>query len=460
MGKKMINTKRDIPAIEILASDDTFAQYKQYLPRPVIVGIIRETVDEIKARLDGDDSGIEYDDFLNEIRNRLVVAKIKKIGRVINGTGILVHTNLGRAPLPERLFENIKNHVTGYGNLEFDVARGIRGSRGEMAEKYLSLLSGAEAGLIVNNNAAALFLILNTLANKKPVVISRGELVQIGGGFRIPDIIRKAGARLLEVGTTNITTLQDYRDTLEHKPALFLKIHRSNFAIGGFTEEVSLKSLVELGREHSIPVINDLGSGVFVDTSFLAGHAEPTVQSSVNDMAAMTCFSGDKLLGGVQSGLIVGGKEYIQKLKKNPVYRTLRVDKITFSALEELLGYYLDGTWQENIKLWKLAAIKEADLYERGQRLLREINAEGKIILEGSKGEMGGGALPEIPVPSVALVIRSKKNPQKIAGWFRALEPPIIGRIEKDAFMLDLRTIDESDLDLLVSSIKIIFDKI
>ncbi len=378
----------------------------------------------------------------------------RKIRRVINGTGILVHTNLGRAPLSEKLFDNIKEHITGYGNLEFETDSGKRSHRGEMAERYLSLLSGAESAAIVNNNAAALFLLLNTLANKKGVIISRGELVQIGGGFRIPDIIRSAGARLTEVGTTNITTLNDYESALDDKSAVILKVHRSNFAVTGFAEEVPLGKLTDLGKKRNIPVVNDLGSGVFIDTTEFAGLEEPTVQNSVRDETDLTCFSGDKLLGGVQCGLIVGKEEMVSRLKRNPVYRALRVDKIVFSALEELLGYYLDGTWKDNIKLWRLAGVKESVMYERGRRLLSQINAPDKIVLEGSQGEMGGGALPTVPLPSVALIFRSRLSPQKLSDLFRRADPPVIGRVTRDNFMIDLKAIDESDSELLIGIIK------
>ncbi|MCX6826595.1 MAG: L-seryl-tRNA(Sec) selenium transferase, partial [candidate division Zixibacteria bacterium] len=270
----------------------------------------------------------------------------------------------------------------------------------------------------------------------------------------IPDIITKSGARLIEIGTTNITTLDDYKASLEHNPALILKIHRSNFDISGFTEEIGIKTLVELGKSHNIPVINDLGSGVFIDTAEFAPITEPTVQSSVSAGAALTCFSGDKLLGGVQAGLIVGEREMIEKLKKNPIYRALRVDKIVFSAMEELLGYYLNGSWKENIKLWQLAGVKEAELYEKGKALLKKIGAGDRIILEGSQGGMGGGSLPELPLPSVAFVFRSALSPQKIAALFRMAEPPVIGRVTKESFIIDLKAIDDNDAKLLVSIIK------
>jgi len=460
MTDKLIKSKRDIPSVEILASDETIIGAAAGLARPLVVDIVRRAVADFKKRQGADFDPIGYDEFCQKIIADIDLMKIKKIGRVINGAGILVHTNLGRAPLSESLFDNIKSHITGYGNLEFDVATGKRGKRGILAEKYLALISGAEAGTIVNNNAAALFLILNTLANRRKVLISRGELVQIGGGFRIPDIIRKSGAKLIEIGTSNITSLSDYENGLDEKPALILKVHKSNFAVSGFTDEVDIKALVALGKKHDVPVINDLGSGVLVDTTGVAGVKEPTVQNSVRDGAELTCFSGDKLLGGVQAGLIAGQKKLVDRIKKNPIYRAMRVDKTVFSAVEEMLGYYLDDRWKENIKLWRLANVGEAELYNRGRVLLEKIGAGDKISLEGSKGEMGGGALPEVPLPSVALVFQSKQSPGKLAAMFRRTNPPVIGRIYADRFMIDLKAIDDDDAKILVNIIKSVISKI
>jgi len=456
----LIKTKRDFPSVEILVSDEVIIEASAGLARPLTVEIVRETVERVKGQLGKDFKEITYDAFREIIIQSINVYLLKKIGRVINGTGILVHTNLGRAPLSGMLFENIKDHIIGYGNLEFDVASGKRGKRGILAEKYLSLISGAEAGTIVNNNAAALFIILNTLANRRKVLISRGELVQIGGGFRIPDIIRKSGARLVEIGTTNITSLKDYENGLEENPALILKVHRSNFSVAGFTDEVSIKDLIKLGKKNDIPVINDLGSGVLVDTTEFAGVKEPTVQESVRDGADLTCFSGDKLLGGVQAGLIVGRRELIERIKKNPVYRAMRVDKTTFSAIEEMLGYYLDNSWRENIKLWRLASIPEAELYRKGQNLLKEIDAGDKITLEASQGRMGGGALPEVPLPSLALSFSSKLSSTKLAELFRKSDPPVIGRIADDRFMIDLKAVDDEDTVVLVRIIKELISQI
>ncbi len=446
--------------MEILASNENIENAGQGLPRPYIIKLIRESIEFYKSKFVEKKSELKYTDLIENIIDRIEQALLKKIGPVINGTGILVHTNLGRAPLSEQLFDRIKKQITGYGNLEFDVASGKRGRRGELAEDFLAMISGAEAGTIVNNNAAALFLIINTFANRRKVLISRGELVQIGGGFRIPDIIQRAGAKLVEVGTTNITSLEDYRRAIEEKPAMILKVHKSNFAMDGFTDEADIKSLVKMGKENDIPVVNDLGSGVLIDTAEFTGVTEPTVQQSVKDGAFLTCFSGDKLLGGIQAGLIVGGREYVTKVKKNPIYRAMRVDKTVFSAIEELLGYYLDDTHRENIKLWRVAAVKESELYKRGRNLLEKLKAGDKISLQGVKGEMGGGSLPEIKIPSVALVFESNKSAQKIASIFRGSRPPVIGRIAEDRFMLDLRTIDSEYDEILVDIIKNILNKL
>ena len=456
----VIKSRRDVPAVEIVTSDKVISKASADLARPLTVEIIRAVVKRIKSEIAQKSTEITYETFRKEIIREIKLVSKKRISRIINGTGILVHTNLGRAPLSKSLFENIKENVTGYGNLEFNVASGKRGKRGELAEKYLSLLSCAEAGAIVNNNAASLFLILNTLANRRKVVISRGELVQIGGGFRIPDLIKKSGARLLEIGTTNITELKDYEEAMEQNPALILKVHRSNFAIEGFTGEADIKSLVRLGKKYNVPVVNDLGSGVFINTSEFIKTKEPTVPESVRSGANLTCFSGDKLLGGLQAGLIVGSKELVSKIKRNPVYRAMRVDKVVFSAMEVLLQYYLDGSWKENIKLWRLAAVDKTELNKRGQKILKNLSAGDKIKLEPSEGQMGGGSLPEVCLPSVGLVFESKLAPQKIAALFRGADSPVIGRIKDDQFIIDLKAIDIDDIDQLLSTIKSIIPKL
>ncbi|MDH4156354.1 MAG: L-seryl-tRNA(Sec) selenium transferase, partial [candidate division Zixibacteria bacterium] len=320
--------------------------------------------------------------------------------------------------------------------------------------KYLAGLAGAESATVVNNCAAALFVILNTLANRKKVLVSRGELVQIGGGFRIPDILKRSGARLSEIGTTNITTIDDYRNAIDPQTALILKVHKSNFIQAGFSEEVPLKELVTLGREHSLPVINDLGSGVFINTRDILGFAEPSVQQSVRAGADLTCFSGDKMLGGVQAGLIVGRGELVRKIKKNPVFRTIRVDKIVLAILERLLSIYLDGSHQSNIKLWALLSVPEAELYRRGKAVMQALGNPSGLSLEATRAYVGGGALPESAIPSVGIVFPRPYKANTLLAKFRKMPTPIVGRIEEDRFILDLKAIDEADLPCLIESIK------
>ncbi len=448
------NKPRDLPSVEELLQDAALADVLTLLPRPIVTRIIREEVEQARREIVDESKSVKASTLMGRISRTAGNHKRLEISRVINATGIIVHTNLGRAPLSEGLFEAIKETVTGYGNIEFDTNTGKRGHRGAAAEQYLAVLSGAEAGTIVNNCAAALFLILNTLANRKKVVISRGELVQIGGGFRIPDILKRSGARLAEVGTTNITTVADYESAIEESGELILKVHQSNFVQAGFTQGVALRELVALGRKRNLPVINDLGSGVFLPTRELLGYDEPTVQQSVRDGADLTCFSGDKLLGGMQAGLIVGSAALVQKIRRNPIFRTVRVDKVVYSVLEKLLGYYLDGSHTENIKLWKLLRVPESTLYSRGKAIVRDLGNPPGVSVSATGGRIGGGALPEVDIPSVGIVFGSPFKATKLVRRFRESTPPIIGRVEDEHFILDLKAIDESDLRYVAEACK------
>ena len=454
MAGRTIRTLRDFPAVEELLQSAALKRELAVVPRPVAAMIVKQAVAEAKARLRSDRKPIPRSALLDDIRKRLRVSVRERIGRVINATGVIVHTNLGRAPLSETLFDSIRETASGYGNVEYDLVRGRRGRRGAACERYLALLSEAEAGTVVNNNAAALFLILNTLANRKKVVISRGELVQIGGGFRIPDILRRAGARLVEVGTTNVTTLADYEAAVQDGAALILKVHKSNFVQAGFTEEVALRELVSLGDRYGVPVLNDLGSGAFVSTRKLLGYDEPTVQHSVRSGAALTCFSGDKLLGGMQAGLIVGRDVLVTRLKKNPLFRTLRVDKVVFAALEKLLESYLNGTWKSDISLWRMALTPESELYQRARRILEALGTPSGVSVAGTQVYIGGGAMPQQALPSVAVVFDVGLSADVLMRRFRELTPPIIGRIEDDRFLLDLKAVAPDELDVLIAGIR------
>jgi L-seryl-tRNA(Ser) seleniumtransferase len=446
---KPIRNRRDFPSVEELLQSDLLAQALDSVPRPLAAAVIRDVITAHKARLGKGNGASTVGGLCEDIRQAVWLRKREEISRVINAAGIIVHTNLGRAPLSEAMFDAIKATVLGYGNIEFDLDTGRRGSRGAACERYLAMLAGAEAGTIVNNCAAALFVMLNTLANRRRVAISRGELVQIGGGFRIPDILRRAGGKLAEVGTTNITTLADYESALDDGVALILKVHKSNFIQGGFTEEVPLKQLVELGRSKQVLVINDLGSGVFIDTQPLLGYREPTVQQSVRDGADLTSFSGDKMLGGIQAGLIVGRADLVAKIKKNPVFRAFRVDKVVFSMVERLLTIYLNGTHADDIKLWSIVSIPESELYRRAKQLVKELGNPAGVSVEATRAYMGGGALPEAALPSVGIVFDSSLKATSLMKRFRALEPPIIGRIEGDRFVLDLKAVDVADYPAL-----------
>jgi L-seryl-tRNA(Ser) seleniumtransferase len=453
MVDKIIRTLRDFPAVEILLQSEELAHDLSTIPRPIASEIVKEVVADLKQQLSVTSEPTTQDSLLDAIRERIRDEAAARITRVINATGIVVHTNLGRAPLSPRIFEEIQKAAVGYGNVEFDLTSGKRGGRGIACERYLAALSGAEAGAVVNNNAAAIFLILNTMANRKKVIISRGELVQIGGGFRIPDILSRSGARLCEVGTTNITTLADYEQAIDDRTALILKVHQSNFVQAGFTQGVDLKALVALGQKYGLPVVNDLGSGVFVSTREILGYYEPTVQESVRAGAALTCFSGDKLLGGVQAGLIVGQREFIQKTKKNPIFRTVRVDKLVFAVLERLLASYLNGTHQEEIKLWQVLNRPEQDLRQMAEAIVAQGGNPEGLSIEKTAAYVGGGALPEQSLPSIGLVFAPSRNANQMMTMFRKFTPPIIGRIDNDRFILDLKAVDSDDLPVLVAAV-------
>ncbi len=450
---KVIRQLRDFPSIEELLQHKKISEALTPIPRPLAAILVRESVAATKKTFTSAKEEVSLQKLVNRIVADIEIHRRRQIGRVINATGVVVHTNLGRAPLSTSLFDSIKETVTGYGNIEFELQTGVRGGRGGACEQYLALLSEAERATVVNNCAAALFVTLNTFANRKNVIISRGELVQIGGGFRIPDILKKSGARLHEIGTTNITSLKDYESAIDERTGLILKVHQSNFVQRGFTEGVPLKELVALGKKHQVMVVNDLGSGVFVPTREVLGYAEPTVQQSVRDGADVTCFSGDKMLGGCQAGLIVGKAPSVDKIKKNPLFRTMRADKIVFSMLERLLSYYLDGTWQKEIKLWALLTVPESELYKRGKAVVKEAGNPPGVSVEATKSYVGGGALPESNIPSVGIVFSKEYKAVDLISRFRNQAVPIIGRIDDDRFILDLKAVDAEDLPLIREAI-------
>ncbi|MCW5204151.1 L-seryl-tRNA(Sec) selenium transferase [Desulfobulbus sp. US2] len=380
--------------------------------------------------------------------------------RVINGTGVIIHTNLGRSVLPGDVLSQLSETSGNYSNLEFDLATGERGSRYSLVEELLCELTGAEAALVVNNNAAAVLIALDTLAREKEAIVSRGQLVEIGGSFRIPDVMTRSGAKLVEVGATNRTHLKDYRNAITPDTGLLLKVHTSNYCIIGFTSEVSNKELVSLGKKHQIPVMEDLGSGCLVDLSPYGLKKEPTVQEVVASGMDVVTFSGDKLLGGPQAGIILGSKELIERIKRNPMNRALRIDKFTLSALESTLRLYREPqTVFERIPTLNIISTPIEIVQNKAEQLAevlqKSISTCCTIQIEKVMSRVGGGALPEQNLPSRAVILQPlflKIN--RLEQKLRKLDIPIIGRVENNRLLLDMRTVRSDELHLIAKGLR------
>jgi len=379
---------------------------------------------------------------------------------VINATGVVVHTNLGRSILPERALEKFRSIAGGYSNLEYDLENGKRGSRYVHVEEILKELTSAEAAMVVNNNAAAVLIALETLAKDREVVVSRGQLVEIGGSFRIPDVMRKSGAKMVEVGTTNKTHLKDYEEVIGPQTALLLKVHTSNFQVVGFTEEVPMPELVKLGERHGIPVMEDLGSGCLVDFSNYGLIKEPTVQKSLAQGANLVTFSGDKLLGGPQAGIILGRRDLITAIRRNQLTRALRIDKLTLVALEETLRLYRDQrVAMKEIPTLVMICQSYDSLREKADRLYKlvsDIKSNNfSIELIDGDSKVGGGALPLQELKSRLLCLIPKRlSSQQMETWLRVYAPPVITRVERDRVMFDVRTIQEREFEIIAQAVK------
>jgi L-seryl-tRNA(Ser) seleniumtransferase len=379
--------------------------------------------------------------------------------RIINGTGVVIHTNLGRSLLSKSATQALAQAGSHYTNLEYNLETGKRGSRYSLVESIICELTGAEAALVVNNNAAAVLLVLETLAYGKEAIVSRGQLVEIGGSFRIPDVMKKSGAKLVEVGATNRTHLRDYADAISEETALLLKVHTSNFRMIGFTSEVSVEEMVDLARKNGLVVMEDLGSGCLIDLSAYGLPKEPTVQEVINAGVDVVTFSGDKLLGGPQAGIIAGKREVIEKVKKNPLNRALRIDKFTLASLENILrDYYDTNTALKNIPTLAMLTQGVDLMRSKGRSLLRKIekkiSPECVVRLVPTVSRVGGGAMPEYSLASWAIELKPRHiGLNVLEKEFRNLAVPIIGRIENDGFLIDLRTVLEDEINELASLI-------
>jgi L-seryl-tRNA(Ser) seleniumtransferase len=387
-----------------------------------------------------------------------------RLRRVINATGVVIHTNLGRAPLHPAALKHLIEVSKTYSNLEYDLDRGERGSRYVHVEEILCRLSGAESALVVNNNAGAVLLVLNTIAEGREVILSRGELVEIGGAFRIPDVMKRSAAFLREVGTTNRTYLSDYQKAINPQTALLLKVHTSNFRIMGFTSDVSLQDLVQLGRQHQLPVMNDLGSGCLIDLTQYGLEKEPTVQETIKTGADVVTISGDKLLGGPQAGIILGKKDLLDSVKVNPLTRALRIDKLTLAALEStLLLYFDEKRAMEEIPALQMLSLDTKKLKRRGKRLLKKLsgmkNERMTFTLRDDVSQVGGGALPLQELPTMVVSIKPLDfSINHLEENLRKGHPPVISRISKEELILDMRTVFDEEIPLLAAEIEKAFE--
>jgi L-seryl-tRNA(Ser) seleniumtransferase len=378
---------------------------------------------------------------------------------VINATGVILHTNLGRAPLSPEAQARLQEVAHHYSTLEFDLREGTRGSRQEHIEGLLTRLAGAEAALTVNNNAAAVFLSINTMAEGREVVVSRGELIEIGGSFRIPDVMRKAGAVLREVGTTNRTHARDYEAAIGDRTALLLKVHPSNFQMVGFTSEVSLTDLVDLGRQSGVPVMIDAGSGALTDLTPFGLKGEPTIQEAVRSGAELVTFSGDKLLGGPQAGIIVGKKVVVDRLRKNPLARAVRIDKLSLAALEATLRGYLEGEkGLATIPVLAMISCPLEEIQQRAKRVQAGLQAQARpsvqVTIEEQRSEVGGGALPAESLPTYCIALHSPAvASHRLEAALRGADPAVVGRIKGEKVLLDLRTGREEEVALLIEAV-------
>jgi len=447
---------RLLPSVDQLLQTQQITDCIPEFGRPLTVDAIRNVLDEVRSGYTQDKSIPSQESLINRVKQKLVTWTAPTLLQVINATGVILHTNLGRAPLCESALEAIQITASGYSSLEYQLEEGRRGSRTIHSEEMLIRLTGAEGALVVNNNASAVLLIITALAKRRKVVIARSQLVEIGGGFRIPDVMRQSGAKLYEIGTTNRVHLYDYEQAIQEESIkLILRAHRSNFEIIGFTSEPPLSDIVRVAHQAGIPVVDDLGSGSLLETTdFGLGH-EPMVQESLAAGVDLVCFSGDKLLGGPQAGIILGNSKLISKLKKHPLARAIRPDKLCLAALSKTLLHYVKSEALTEIPIWRMISQPLAQIKSRAAKWVDHLG-QGEII-EGYS-TVGGGSLPGETLPTWLVAI-SSRHPNKLLASLRKAQPPIIARLEEDRMVLDPRTVMPDQEDALLSSLLDILNK-
>lgn len=435
------DARRALPSVSALLETESVRSLLERTPRALVVDAIRRTLDA--ARRAPSSAPSNDADWAAAISSEVSRAEQPSLRRVLNGTGVVLHTNLGRAPLPRAAIDAIARVAAGFSNLEYDIARGARGSRYTHCAALLRELTGAEDALVVNNCAAALVLVLDTLSNGRDAIVSRGELIEIGGSFRIPEIMAKSGARLVEVGTTNRTHVDDYRRAISAETGVIVKVHRSNFEIAGFVADVSARDLAGLAAGHGVPLLHDLGSGLFVSLDEFGLSGEPTASDALRAGASVVTMSGDKLLGGPQAGLILGSRAILERVRKNPLTRSYRVDKLTLAALEATLALYRDRTTAlREIPALAQLTMAIGPLRERAEAIVRAVGAASVAVVD-SDASVGGGAFPTARIPSIALEIAGRA--EEIERRLRSGEPAVVARVADGRVLVDLRTIFADD---------------
>lgn len=445
---------RNIPSLEELLASEEFVPLFEKYDRAIVTEHLRAVISQIRGDIlagDIDKEIIAYENIAQKVKNQLDDKFAPRLVRIINVTGTITHTNLGRALLSDEAGQKLVQSAKNYVNLEYDLKSGKRGHRDKITEPLLRQLTGCEASTVANNNAGAVLLSLNTLAVGKEVIVSRGELIEIGGAFRIPEVMESSGAILREVGATNRTYLYDYERAINENTALLLKAHPSNYRIQGFTTAPDLKEIVELGHEHSIPVMEDLGSGSLIDLAKYGLPYEPVVKARIKTGIDIVTFSGDKLLGGPQAGIIIGKEKYITQIRRNPLMRAMRVGKLTISALEATLRLYLnEATMHEKLPMLKFYTRPLKEIRQFAEKLAGELNQifDGAIGagVEESFAEIGSGSLPLENIKSIALALApTSMSAEELSESFRQHEVPIIGRVSEDRFLMDMRTVEDEE---------------
>ena len=447
---------KDLPSVNkvLIALNDSLSVHDDFLNT-----LINRAINQYRNKIKNNELSMSPSELLSNITEMVIKDSSRSLVNIINGTGIVLHTGFGRAPFDSKLLKSIAKRLDGYVNLEFDLDSGNRGDRQSHVRDHLSSICGSESSLCVNNNAASVMLSINEMAFGGEVIVSRGQLVEIGGSFRIPDIIKKSGAILREVGTTNRTHFSDYKKAVSKKTKLILWVHTSNYVVKGFTRSVPLSDLVQLGRSKNIPVMVDWGSGAILDMKSLGLANEMPIRTIMSDKPDILTFSGDKLIGGPQSGIIIGKEKWINAMQKNPLYRVVRSDKITLGLLEEILRSYRSNYFTKDNLSLRMLTTKRSTLANRGKKVIQGLTKKKikdfNIVLENSKVEAGSGSLPENPIESMALSFSHKNiSPNELARKFRSGRIPVVGYIKSNKFIIDLKAILPNQLIKLKTAIK------